>query len=385
MSITRRQGDEPLSQLRPSQTERLFQAVGASYDRQVLDGLNYEARPPAAKLETQFIPGSYSQAVVLDRATEGVGRGAVRRDTRQFLLLLLATPPSAGKRRGADGFVPFSSRLMRRVCRHVDWRWLEAEGLVSVRSYSRVGRRSREFRVDPEFARAYFDAGLTGGTLVREGCYNLVTSRPTTRAIKSRRRTPSDNPLPPAVRAAIDAPVGVPLDLGAVERAVASLRDRIGEAAVDRDRVRAERRYLNDLRCLQAVLTQRARPADPADPRGLWVYDPAYRMVTSGRIAQLGGGLQSISRATKEAAYATVPGARNYDLRSSQLMVLLVFLREAGVDGSWLDGYVGDPDAKRSGAEYVGVPVDAFKQAVIAVVMGARVPTAGQARRSREP
>ena len=264
----------------------------------------------------------------------------------------------------------------------MDWRWLEGQGLIAVRGYSRAGRRSREFHADPEFARIYFDSGLTGETVVREGRCNVVTGLPTARAVKSRRRTPSDNPLPPIVRAAIDAPKDVSFDLCAAERSVTALRDRIGEAEDDRERARAEGRYLNDVRALQAVLNQRARPIDPADPGGLWRYDPAYRMVTSGRIAQVGGGLQSISRATKEAAYAAVPGARNYDLRSSQLMVLLVFLGEAGIDGSWLAGYVADPDAKRSGAEHIGVPVDAFKQAVLAVVMGARVPTVGQARRS---
>lgn len=71
------------------------------------------------------------------------------------------------------------------------------------------------------------------------------------------------------------------------------------------------------------------------------------------------------------------------DLRASQAAVLVVLLREAGVDPSWLLAYVSDPRAKRRAAAAVGVPVDVWKTVMYAVLMGARVPAPDRARRSR--
>ena len=74
---------------------------------------------------------------------------------------------------------------------------------------------------------------------------------------------------------------------------------------------------------------------------------------------------------------------KNVDLRSSQVAMLVVLLREAGVDPGWLVSYMADPHAKYRAAEAVGVPVGVWKGALYAMLMGARVPTLAQTRRSR--
>ena len=79
------------------------------------------------------------------------------------------------------------------------------------------------------------------------------------------------------------------------------------------------------------------------------------------------------------------PGApvRNLDLRASQVSMLIVLLREAGIDPSWLVAYASDPRAKHKAAEAVGVPVSTWKTVLYAVLMGARVPSRAQALRSK--
>ena len=74
---------------------------------------------------------------------------------------------------------------------------------------------------------------------------------------------------------------------------------------------------------------------------------------------------------------------RNLDVRASQARILIVLLVEAGVDPGWLVAYGRNPRGKHEAAEYVGVPVDTWKTALYAMLMGARVPALRQALRSR--
>lgn len=74
---------------------------------------------------------------------------------------------------------------------------------------------------------------------------------------------------------------------------------------------------------------------------------------------------------------------RNLDLRSSQARILVVLLREAGVDPSWLVAYGANPRAKYDAAESIGIPVGIWKSCLYAVLMGARTPALARAGRSK--
>ena len=74
---------------------------------------------------------------------------------------------------------------------------------------------------------------------------------------------------------------------------------------------------------------------------------------------------------------------QNLDLAASQARILIVLLREAGVDPGWLVAYGENPRAKHDAAEHVGVSVAAWKTALYAMLMGGRVPSVRQARWSR--
>lgn len=77
-----------------------------------------------------------------------------------------------------------------------------------------------------------------------------------------------------------------------------------------------------------------------------------------------------------------MPRVENKDLRASQARILIVLLREAGIDPAWLVAYGDSPNAKHDAAAFVGVPVDVWKTALYGMLMGARVPSRRQARRS---
>lgn len=255
---------------------------------------------PSRGFVAPFVPGTYDQTNVVRGALVDVDLADARAERRaeRFLVHLLA---SAG--RGGDGLVPVPAKLIEREFRGLDWRALEGAGIVGVAPYDRLGGRCREFAVLEPVRSEFREAGPTAERVVRDGLYDLATGRPTRRRVKSDRRTPSGNALPPLVRAAIDAVGEVPVDVHAVERHLAALRARAAAAAPGPERVAAETRYANDLRCYHAVLTQGARPLDPSRPGGLWVYRPAYRVQRFGRLSQKGGGLQSCSRAMKAVAY----------------------------------------------------------------------------------
>ena len=225
------------------------------------------------------------------------------RDTARFLLHLLTSANPGG-----DGFVPVPAKVIEKYCRRADRRALDAAGLVEVNPYSREARLCREFRVTDGFRLAFFEAGPTADRVRRDGLVNLVSGKRTQARTKSRRRTASGNPPPPKVRAAIDAVNEVPFLPFAIEAHLGRLRADLDAAATEPERVAALGRYLNDTRCYHAVMTQGARPLGADAPDGLWVYRPAYQVAKTGRLSQIGGGLQSCSAAMKAVAYpSTVP------------------------------------------------------------------------------
>lgn len=277
-------------------------------ERRALDALPVRPEPTTGFVVKKPV-GTYDQIEVVRAAvTLAILFGThAERDAARFTVHLLT---AAGREDGGedDGFVAVPAKVIERYFRHLDWRALEEAGLIEVKPYSRLLGRCREFRVAEELRLAFYEAGPTTERVMQDGLYDLATGRPTSTRTKSQRRTPSGNALPKMVRAAIDAVGMVPFDAVRIERDhLPSLRAKIDEAEPGtKERERALGRYLNDLRCFQAVLTQGARPLDPAQPDGLWVYRPAYRPQRFGRISQVGGGLQSCSKEMKSISYPPI-------------------------------------------------------------------------------
>lgn len=281
----------------------------------------------------------------------------------------------------ADSFVPISSLFIRRYFRDADWEFLLDEGFIEVKEHSIARGLCREYRVPLDIRRRYAEAGLTPNNATKRfRLFNVVDGKPTNRKVKSVRTGRNNSALPRPMRRAMDAVGPSVINLPAIWRHVAEMKT-IADAVPVEDKkewATANGRYINDLLCAQAVHAQSARPLDKNAPDGLWVYEPAMTAQAFGRLGQIDGGLQSCTREMKVVAYTDVPNFRNYDLRASQAMILLVLLERAGIDGAWLKRYA--VEGKIRAAEAVGLSVDVWKKVLYATLMGAGVPSAAQAR-----
>jgi hypothetical protein len=76
----------------------------------------------------------------------------------------------------------------------------------------------------------------------------------------------------------------------------------------------------------------------------------------------------------KQAIYKGIDDVHNYDIKSSQVYVLIELLSRAGFDASWLQGYVNTPEAKHVYAKQAGVSTDTWKSILYALFMGATLP-----------
>lgn len=343
-----------------------------------IDTLPSRPGKPNGKVSTLVLGTKEQREYLLDLARRFSG------DAYGFLLHLLDSSPRKG-----EGWVPVGSRLIRSAFgTTLDPAEMESAGLIEVKPYDRYRGKSREYRVVREVRRRFFELGLTSERLHRGGLFNLASKSKTTngetrKTVKSSTYTPKRNPYAPLIRKSIKS---VPLaffNAGAIERHLAESKRAVDASLAGAGRDRLEARYIGDLRCYHAILTQNAEPLDKNDLSGLWRYKPAYKKQQNGRISQKGGGLQSCSREMKAAAYEGVDGFRNYDLRSSQAVGLVLLLEQAGLDASWFRDYVQDPKAKYKAAEAVGIDVADWKTAWYASMMGARVPTLEQARFSK--
>jgi hypothetical protein len=164
-------------------------------------------------------------------------------------------------------------------------------------------------------------------------------------------------------------------NLTAVEKHVDNLKRKADNAAGfygfgSKQHRKAQARYMNDDNCMRAVLDLDTREVSD----DIWRYTPAYFVISTGRIHQHLGGLQSCSRQMKAAAYSGINNLNNYDLKDSQLHCLFQELEVAGFDTGWLSEYLAAPNAKEAYANLVGVSPDCWKRCLIALAMGAHLP-----------
>jgi len=128
--------------------------------------------------------------------------------------------------------------------------------------------------------------------------------------------------------------------------------------------------YMNDLRCYASVLRQKPRHVEEE----IWEYDTAWEpQEISGRVSEIGGGLQSASKEMKAAAYEGVE-MYNWDIVGSQLGdVISATEMVPGIDTAELDEKYqtastegGDP--KTENAEILGISRDTYKDLLYATV-----------------
>lgn len=320
--------------------------------------------------------------------------------TRRFLLFVVANQldPRRTTRRLEVGrmWVDAGSKFVEKHFRGADWRRLagvsnerELES-VDFSSLDEEGRRGeavlkhlgyrrsqgRSFCVSPSFLRAFLQAGIRTVERAPSATVVDVTSGHRSRRVAhSRTYDGNRKPYPPLVDAVLRALTEGQFDARAVEEHLAAseevlseevLRGALSGSASRSAPSRSERRHQNDRLCYEAVLRQRPRHAGG----GVYAYPLAFTVASTGRISQVGGGLQSASGAMKAAAYRSLPGVRNYDLAASQLVVLEQEMREAGLEAHHVRRYLERPSLRAEAAAFVGIEEKDFKKAFYPVLFG---------------
>jgi hypothetical protein len=104
-------------------------------------------------------------------------------------------------------------------------------------------------------------------------------------------------------------------------------------------------------------------------------YLPGYKGSIGGRLYEIGGGMQSMPREFKRAAYRGISNLANYDIRSCHLAIIAQYCRQEGCPLSILEDYVANPEAKKDWARRAfgsgDEKVSLWKECIISLIYGA--------------
>ncbi|PAP74804.1 hypothetical protein B1759_16635 [Rubrivirga sp. SAORIC476] len=326
--------------------------------------------------------GTRRQLTVIDHATAGLGD-----DTKRLLLHVIAS--TVGKlrvprRNGVSEHpeldiptIPICATFIDWHFPHALWKILVERGHLAFVGHDRRAQLSREMQVTEALLTEIMDAGPRVGDVESGTLVNLFTGVPSERRVRSNL---SDRTWGRSPRLAVEAAHSIrrsPFNPAAVERHLEALRTACSTAVTEGDRLVARMRLWTDQACYWTVLGQAPRLTDELGSLAgepIWEYTPAYSVQRFGRLTERGGGLQSCSGRMKAAAREGVADWRNYDLSDSQARLLVVLMERAGIEPVALRQYLSD-GSKEAYAERCGLSVRAWKKALYAVLMGARVPT----------
>ena len=333
--------------------------------------MTYSSRPRPYLFET--LTGSRKQLELIDSATLGLGY-----DTKAMLSHLVASTLRrlSEKREGyleipyrSPPRVPLPSLFIRKTSPGANWRALRERGVLTVHGHDRKLHRCREFSLTAEWLTRYLDARLQPDFTREADLFGIPSGRPSNARLKSwlslRPRSELVERAGRSIRRSLYNREQVELHLSELR----SSADSTGEHGWV-----GMLRWMNDEACYNTILGQRATLCSG----DVWSYTPAYTKQRFGRISERGGGLQSCSRLMKAAARRGVPDCHNYDLADSQPRLLVVLMEAAGIPARWLRAYLSHEKRKSHYAARSGLSVGAWKSALYAVLMGARVPTVGQ-------
>ncbi len=240
---------------------------------------------------------------------------------------------------------------------------VENAGLIESSSYSTALHKCRAYWVERDlFTQILTAMDQPTEKACHERLVNLIDGEdaPVRRAYQA-----SHIPSPQLLRGSIDRFRSCPFDGTALDAHLARLRAD-AQSASPEIASHLRQRWRNDVVC-----ANRMRVGSTPRGGGMYEYRPVYRAVYTGRIAEVGGGLQSCLRRMKLAALSTVPDIHNYDLRAAQAFALLQDLEDAGLERGWLSSFLTSPTATDQLARKLKLSRDVVKSCLYAAMMGA--------------
>ncbi|MBM9515193.1 hypothetical protein [Desulfogranum marinum] len=138
-----------------------------------------------------------------------------------------------------------------------------------------------------------------------------------------------------------------------------------------KDLRRLKKKFINERSSQQTILYQQPKLLKKKSKAGnpLYSYQVANRPQVSGRLSEIGGGIQNASRYFKKCAFNGVKHY-NYDLKGSQANILIHELKDSGIDNTWIKNYMADPNAKYTYSKRVDLDTDTWKTCLYAAIMG---------------
>lgn len=304
-------------------------------------------------------------------------------ETKQFLINLYFS--SCYNLKKKEGWVPISWELMKKEWGKdkVDWNGLVKDGLIEVKrlnsldepeakTFDRLLKLSREFRVTDTYIELIlnFYPKTTKEFLTCE-YYNAMTGRKMNAFKRHQLTLFNGNSIPKLVKASMLAIKRCPINIAALDAYMAEQSDIIFDMLCDGIPepiiMKKQARLNNDKNCYNTLRQSGVVMFD--DTWGQ--YYPSYSMQMSGRISEIGGGLQSCTTKFRETALKDIPNVHNYDLKSSQVNGLIQWFEIAGLDPSWLVEYLSQD--KQVFADMVGIPKEVWKTCFMALIFSAQV------------
>lgn len=272
-----------------------------------------------------------------------------------------------GQRLNPDKMVPICKDLIRKTWGNkVRWLQLYEEGILKVKAFNKEKHLSNEFSLTDEYFEILNDAWPTNSKdYVNIEGYNLITGRlmrPKGHVLNTEKKAK----LPLLIRDAMLA-IKPCLFNDLTVQAYFNFRWPGGLKAILCERERAC--YYVDRFALDAM---RMSDLQETDIPGIYTYRPSYKVQYTGRITEVGRGLQSCSRQMKRAAFDGIKNLYNYDLESAQIWVLVQFFETANISTNWLTTYLAT--GKEPYYTSVGLDKSTWKDCLIALILGSTCP-----------
>ena len=262
-----------------------------------------------------------------------------------------------------ERFVPISSYLFTQEFgrNYPDWRLLEDANLIERRiideegrTYSKERGLSNEFRLtEPTLELILLSYPLTVDDFMITSMYEVITNKKTKERIKNVITDKTGHPIPKLLVNAMKSIKPCPYNVKAVVDHLSNLRDENYNA------------YLNDSTCHNNIMQQIVEKLNDESV----TYQAHYKPQSTGRLSELGGGLMSCSREMKLAAVKDVPNVHNYDLESSQVLLLVQFFEAANINGAWLKEYL-----TKNKQEYADQYISSKYRNLLTLIMGGHLP-----------
>jgi hypothetical protein len=300
---------------------------------------------------------------------------------------------------GEQVFIPVCQDFIKKYFPKAKWKKLAARGLIEVKSHLWKGGQSNEFSIPTRLLNIFFE--MTEQMPVEEwrqaARFNLMTGERSRTKIKSIINDPNGHPLPTIYRDSVmlvESNRRV-VNVKEMEKIVTWRKWVMKSLQLEYDQNqndevlkekcdRATGQYWNDRLCLNAVVHDSQPILGMPSFR---LYRPASKPANSGRAINISGAMQSCSKEMKEAGRMGVENFHNYDMQSSQVGILVEYMKIAGIDCEPFETYTSNKKAKHEYAARVGISVDCWKACFLGVVMGATVAkqVGKQVSRNRKP